>query len=194
MTQVECSNAYLRPHRHRHRPRRLCLCHPRRAARPEDRGGGEARHFRRHLPEHRLHSVEGALACLRIVRGSRPQIREDGHQCRRAEARSGRDDEIQGRRRRRQRQGRRLPPEEEQGRCLSRNRAHRRARQGRGEGRRRQDPDFGNKEHRDRHRLRRGAAEWRGDRRKAHRIVRHRDRARQGAGAPSGDRRRRDRA
>ena len=37
------SSHVLRSHRHRHRPRRLCLRHPRGAARPEDRRGREAR-------------------------------------------------------------------------------------------------------------------------------------------------------
>ena len=73
----------LRPHRHRHRPRRLCLRHPRGAARPEDRRRREGHDLRRHLPQRRLHSVEGAAARLRTVRGGRPRLREDGHQGRR---------------------------------------------------------------------------------------------------------------
>ena len=40
----------IRPHRHRHRTRRLCLRHPRGAARHEGGRGREARHPRRHLP------------------------------------------------------------------------------------------------------------------------------------------------
>ena len=52
----------LRPHRHRRRPRRLCLRHPRGAARHEGRRGRKARHPRRHLPQYRLHPVEGAAA------------------------------------------------------------------------------------------------------------------------------------
>ena len=59
----------LRPHRHRHRPRRLCLRHSRRAARPEHRRRREARNLRRHLPQHRLHPVESDAACLRALRG-----------------------------------------------------------------------------------------------------------------------------
>ena len=114
----------LRPHRHRHRPRRLCLRHPRGAARPEDRGGREARHLRRHLPQYRLHPVEGAAACLRAL-SRRPGTASPRWASASApEARSQRHDGVQGRRRRRQRQGRRVPAEEEQDRCLPR---HRRA-------------------------------------------------------------------
>ena len=68
------------------------------------------------------------------------------------------DDEVQGRRRRRQRQGRRFPAQEEQDRPVHGTGKHRRARQGRGDGGRRQDPDAGDQAHRHRHRLRRGAA------------------------------------
>ena len=116
----------LRSHRHRHRPRRLCLRDPRGAARHEGRGGREARDPRRHLPQRRLHPVEGAAARLRNVRGGRALLRQDGHRRRHAEARSRRDDEVQGRRRRRQRQGRRVPAQEEQDRCRARHRPHRR--------------------------------------------------------------------
>ena len=73
-------------------------------------------------------------------------------------------------------------------------RPHRRARQGRGQGRRRQDADARHQDHRDRHRLRRGAAQGHRDRREAHRVVDRRARARQGAGTAAGGRRRRDRA
>ena len=59
----------LRPHRHRQRPRRLCLRHSCRAARPEDRRRREARNLRRHLPQCRLHPVESDAACLRALRG-----------------------------------------------------------------------------------------------------------------------------
>ena len=54
----------LRPHRHRHRPRRLCLRHSRRAARAENRRRRETRHLRRHLPQCRLHPFQGHAACL----------------------------------------------------------------------------------------------------------------------------------
>ena len=172
MTVERWSIAWLlRSHRHRHRPRRLCLRHPRGAARPENRGGREARDLRRHLPQHRLHPVEGAAARLRIVRGSRPQLRQDGHRRLRAQARSQGDDGVQGPGRRRQRQGRRLPAQEEQDRCLSRRRPHRRARQGRGQRRRRQDADARDQIHRHRHRLRRRAPQRHRDRREAHRVV-----------------------
>ena len=121
---IQCQ---LRPHRHRHRPRRLCLRHPRGAARHEGRGGREARDPRRHLPQRRLHPVEGAAARLRDVRGGRAQFAEDGH---RASARrssiSPTHDEVQGRGGRRQRQGRRLPVQEEQDRHGARHRPDRR--------------------------------------------------------------------
>ena len=47
-----------------------------------------------------------------------------GIERRHAEARSRRDDDVQGRGRRRQRQGRRLPAQEEQDRCRPRRRPH----------------------------------------------------------------------
>ena len=52
---------------HRRRARRLCLRHPRRPARPRHRPrrGGQAR---RHLPQCRLHPVQGADPCRRGVR------------------------------------------------------------------------------------------------------------------------------
>ena len=78
----------LRRHRHRHRPRRLCLRHSRGAARPEHRRRREARDLRRHLPQHRLHPVEGDAACLRALRGSRALIRANGDQGRQGERRS----------------------------------------------------------------------------------------------------------
>ena len=56
----------LRSHRHRHRPRRLCLRDPRGAARDESRRRRKARHAWRHLPQCRLHPLESAAACLRI--------------------------------------------------------------------------------------------------------------------------------
>ena len=61
----------LRSRRHRHRPRRLCLRHSRRAARPQGRRRRKGQDLRRHLPQHRLHSLQGAAARLRNVRGGR---------------------------------------------------------------------------------------------------------------------------
>ncbi len=52
-----------RPDRHRHRPRRLRVRHPRGPARHEGGRRREAGDAWRHLPERRLHSVEGAAAC-----------------------------------------------------------------------------------------------------------------------------------
>ena len=54
----------LRRHRHRRRPRRLCLRHPRRPARHEGGLRRKARHARRHLPQCRLHPVQGAAAIV----------------------------------------------------------------------------------------------------------------------------------
>ena len=110
----------LRPHRHRHRPGRLCLRDPRRAARHESRGGREGQDLRRHLPQRRLHPVEGAAPRVASCSRRPATISPDGHQGVGAEARSRRDDEIQGRGRRRQRQRRRVPVQEEQDRCLHR--------------------------------------------------------------------------
>ena len=61
---------------------------PRRAARAQNRGRREERHPRRHLSQCRLHPVQGDAARLGTVRGGRPQLRADGHQGRQAERRS----------------------------------------------------------------------------------------------------------
>ena len=149
---------------------------------------------RRHLPQCRLHAVEGAAACLRNVRGGRAFLRQDGRQRLRAEARSAGDDELQAAGHRRQRQGRRVPDEEEQDRRHQRQGQDSRHRQGRGHRQRRQDADGRDQEHRDRHRLRHRAAEGHRDRREAHRVVDRRAVARQGARQAADRRRRRDRA
>ena len=60
----------LRHHRHRRRAGRLCRRDPRGAARHERRLRREARDARRHLPQCRLHPVEGAAAILGEIRGS----------------------------------------------------------------------------------------------------------------------------
>ncbi len=57
----------LRCHRHRLRPRRLRLRHPRSTARHEGRLRREARDARRHLPQHRLHPIQGAAAVIRGI-------------------------------------------------------------------------------------------------------------------------------
>ena len=195
MTIEYGSSWLLRPHRHRHRPRRLCLRHPRGAARPEDRGGREARDLRRHLPQHRLHPVEGAAARLRAVRGGRP------HASARWASASPRPSSISPA----------MMAFKDQGVdgnvkgvefLLKKNKvdtfhgagAHRRARQGRGQGRRRQDADARHQIDRHRHRLRRRAPQGHRDRREAHRLLDRRAGARRGAGASAGGRRRRDRA
>ena len=90
-------------------------------------------HPRRHLPQRRLHPVEGAAARLRNVRRGRAFVRQDGHRRRHAEARSRHHAEVQGRGGRRQREGRRFPAQEEQDRFGVRHGPHRGARQGRGE-------------------------------------------------------------
>ena len=59
----------LRRHRHRRRAGRLCRGDPRGAAGHERRLRREARNPRRHLPQYRLHPVEGAAAILREIRG-----------------------------------------------------------------------------------------------------------------------------
>ena len=58
-----------RSDRHRRRARRLCVRHPRQPARHEGRDGREARNARRHLPQRRLHPLEGDAACVRALRG-----------------------------------------------------------------------------------------------------------------------------
>ena len=74
----EWGDYVLRSHRHRNRPRRLCVRHPRGPARLEDGRGGEAQDAGRHLPEHRLHSLESAAARLRRVRGRQAPLRRLG--------------------------------------------------------------------------------------------------------------------
>ena len=187
-------HGHLRSRYHRHRSRRICLRDPRGATRHEGRRGREERHARRHLPQRRMHAVEGAAARLRNVRGGRALLREDGRQRFRAETRSARDDEFQAAGHRRQRQGRRVPDEEEQDRRHRRQGQDPRHRQGRGDRQRRQDADRRDQEHRHRHRLRCRAAEGHRDRREAHRVVDRRAVARQGAGKIADRRRRRDRA
>ena len=71
----------LRSHRHRFRPRRLCRARSaRRSSALKTAVVEKDEDLRRHLPEHRLHPVEGAAACVRAVRRRRARFRQDGHQ------------------------------------------------------------------------------------------------------------------
>ena len=78
---------------------------------------------RRHLPQRRLHPVEGAAARLRTVRGGRAQFARMGIGVGTPKLDLAGADEVQGRGRRRQRQGRRVPAQEEQDRRRARRRA-----------------------------------------------------------------------
>ena len=118
----------------------------------EGRRRREARNARRHLPQRRLHPVEGAAARVRAVRGGRPRLRRHGHR-RRAEAQPREDARLQGRGREGQRRRRRLSPEEEQDRALPRHRPRARHRQGRGHLHQRREEDARGEVDRDRHRL-----------------------------------------
>src|SRR5262249_7159289 len=60
MTAKDVSSHALRSHRHRLRARRLFLRHSRGAARHESGRGREGQDLRRHLPQYRLHSFQGA--------------------------------------------------------------------------------------------------------------------------------------
>ena len=100
----------------RRRSRRLCLRHPRRPARHRTvhRRGGQAR---RHLPERRLHPVQGADPCRRGVREDRhmaPAQDAARHLARRARARPGAHRRLEGRHRRPADQRRRRPVQEGQ--------------------------------------------------------------------------------
>ena len=68
-----CNNSNDHAAGHRRRPWRLCRGDPRRPARHPDHAGGR-RIAGRHLPEHRLHSVQGADPRRRRIRpGAAPQ-------------------------------------------------------------------------------------------------------------------------
>ena len=84
--------------------------------------GREERHLRRHLPQRRLHSLEGAAARLRALRGGRPQLRADGHQGRQAELDLPALLKRKDAERRGQREGHRVPVQEEQDRGVPRRR------------------------------------------------------------------------
>ena len=188
------NHGHLRSCCHRHRSWRICLRDPRGAARHEGRRGREERDARRHLPQCRMHALEGVAVCLRDVRGGRTFVRKDGRQRRRAETRSSLDDEFQAAGHRRQRQGRRVPDEEEQdrrhqrqGKILGTGKVEVTGSDGRTQTR-------GDQEHRHCDRFRYRAAEGHRDRRKAHRVLDRGALARQGAGEVIDRRRRRDRA
>ena len=144
---------------HRHRPGRLCLRHPRRPARPQDRRGGEAARPTA-APASMSAASRPRRCCTPPSCSRRPGTRSRsmgikvGTPKLDLAAMMAHKDEA----RRRQRQGRRVPVQEEQDRRHSRGRPHRRGRQGRGHGERRRDADDRGQEHRDRHRLGRGAA------------------------------------
>ena len=175
-------------------PGRLCLRDSRRTTRHESRRGREECDTRRHLPQCRVHAIEGAAVCLRDVRRGRAFLCENGRQRLRAEARSALDDELQAAGHRRQRQGRRVPDEEEQNRRHPWHGQDSRHRQGRGVRQRWQDADGRDQKHRHRHRFGYRPAEGHRDRRKAHRVVDRCAVARQGARKTIDRRRRRDRA
>ena len=65
---------FVRRHRRRRRPRRLCLRHPLRPAGPEDRRG-RARPAGRHLPQLGLHPDQGAAALVRNLAPDAPAER-----------------------------------------------------------------------------------------------------------------------
>ena len=101
---------------------RLCLRDPRRATRTEDGRRREGRDLWRHLPQCRLHSLQGAAPRLAYVRRGGAWPRAARRHRRSAAPRSRGDDEAQGRHGRRQCQRRRLSVQEEQDRRLSRRR------------------------------------------------------------------------
>ena len=107
--------------------------HPRQPARAEGRHGREARNVRRHLPQRRLHSLQGAAARVRAVRG-RPATHFGvmGIDVK-PKLDLAQDARLQGRGREGQHRRRRLPAAQEQGRSFPRHRAHQ------GAGRRRGD-------------------------------------------------------
>ena len=184
----------LRPHRHRHRPRRLRVRHSRSAARHEGGRRGEARHLRRHLPQRRLHPLQGAAARLRALRGGGTRLRRHGHRGARAQARPRQDAGLQGPGRERQRRRRRVPAQEEQDRHRLRHGQDPRPRQGRSGRRKRRQAAARGQEHRHRHRLGRRPAARHRHRRTDHRVVDRRPSVAAGAQAHAGGRCRRDRA
>ena len=102
----------------RRRARRLCRGDPRRAARAEDRLRREPRDAGRHLPQRRLHPVQGAAPRLRAVRGSRARRRSpsSGVKIERRRARPRRDARREGQGGQGADRRHRVPVQEEQGR------------------------------------------------------------------------------
>ncbi len=184
----------LRSCRYRQRPRRLCLCRQGCPTRPQGGSRREDADLRRHLPEHRLHPVEGAAAHIRDVRTGRPPVRELRHQGCCAGTRPQDDDGTQGRRRRTEHLGRHLPVQEEQDRHLPGHRQHRRRRQAAGGRGRRHRTCGRGASNRHCHRFRGGAAARRRDRRGARGQFDRRAVSQPGAGAADRGRRRGDRA
>ncbi|MCK7472842.1 MAG: SDR family oxidoreductase [Rhodopseudomonas palustris] len=92
------------------------------------------RHAWRHLPQCRLHPLEGAAACLRAVRGGRRTASPSmGIGVSKPELDLPAMMALQAAGHRRQRQGRRVPVQEEQGRRVARHRRDARHRHGRGD-------------------------------------------------------------
>ena len=147
----------------------------------------------RHLPECRLHPVEGAAARLASLPRGRRAVREDGNH-RGTEDRHEADAGLSRRSGRSTDQGRRIPVQEEQGRLDRRLGPNRGRGQGFGQDERGRRQDALGQEHRHRHRLRtRHAARRRGGR-GAHRHLHRRAGAEQGAETHGRHRRGRDRA
>ena len=122
---------HIRSHRHRHRPGRLCLRDARSAAGHEGRGCREMADLWRHLPQHRLHPVQGAAACLRNVRGGRSQLSASWVSRSARPAQSVDHDGAQGRYCGLQYRRHRISVQEEQDHRVSRHRLDRGAGQGR---------------------------------------------------------------
>ena len=178
----------LRSDRHRHRTRRLCRRHPRRATRAEGCRGGEARHPWRDLPQCRLHPVQGTAACERAFRRSRGRLRRHGHQGQ-AGARSRRHARLQGRGREGNVQGvefllkkNKIEPFHGEGRIVAPGKVEVTGLDG-------AKQSLGDQEHRHRHGLRRGGHPRHRHRRGEDRLLHRRAVAAQGAAAAGRDRR-----
>ena len=150
----------------------------------------EARRPGRHLPQCRLHPVQGAAALLPSLRRGRPRHGQARRQGERRRARSadhageqepgGEDPDP----------GDRVPLQEEQGGLCRRRRSARQSREGRRPAeRQRRGQGTRHQEHPDRHRLRRDAAAWSDHRRGPDRLVDRRARSQARAQASPGRRR-----
>jgi 2-oxoglutarate dehydrogenase E2 component (dihydrolipoamide succinyltransferase) len=126
----------IRCRRDRRRPRRLRRGHPCRAARPVHglhrvgilcRPEGRSAP-RRHLPQRRLHSVQGAAAVVRALRGSPARLRHARHLGAGRQDRRGDHDQAQGQHRHPAHRRHQGPVQEEQGHAAARPRQVRRPR------------------------------------------------------------------